>query len=622
MLLGDRHWADAEIDSAERHRLVFDRVRGLEEQQSYIAQRNLQHAWLYDRNCMLMGLGGQLQYSDAQTWLDQLRDKGVVENVIASIVDTATATIARHRPRGVYLTDGGNHRQKHQARDATRYMEGLFEIEKVHAKRVVSFLDKAVVGTGVMHVYADKPRRRPRFERVVGDEFWVDEEACRHAEPREVFRRKFADKRVLLRQPFVDTDAKREAIMGAHVANPAYTSYRAVGAGQVVLIVAHQLPSGPGADDGRITVAVDGATLYDETYTKDYLPYVWGWWSRRYTGFYGIGIPERIATIQSRLNYLYAKVAQAQDLVAVPRVFMHQNDAKAIAKLNNKIGAIYPLTTGRPPTFLTPTAMSSEMYSQIEQLKADAYRLAGISEMTAHATREPGIEAGIALRELRDIQTTRFAIQEQGEEDYVRDLCRLTNRICREMQADGVELITMYRDRRGVKRVEFPDLDDEAFVMSVEAGSMLSRGPSGRLSMIMDLLAVAPGAFTPKQILRMVQHPDVQAELDLETAEMDLSDWIVERLERGETVTPEPHWPLAELKRRVLLSRDLAQAGEADEDATEAMATFVELLKVLEDQATAGADTPALPPGPAPPGPPPAPDQVPEELMQAMGAVA
>ncbi len=57
----------------------------------------------------------------------------------------------------------------------------------------------------------------------------------------------------------------------------------------IKVIESWHLKSGPKAKDGKHTICISSATLFEEQYDKDYFPFVFFRWGDRPVGFFGQG---------------------------------------------------------------------------------------------------------------------------------------------------------------------------------------------------------------------------------------------------------------------------------------------------------------------------------------------
>jgi hypothetical protein len=599
MDMSERLWWAADIKEEDRHAAVLSYVRGLEDDQRARFDKLRKNAWLYDRST-LMGTGGA--FVNAPT------DRPVVENVIQSIVDTSTALICRSRPRVSIQTERARFSIQKQAADLERVIEGQFQLTEIYRKAPIMVRDGEVFGLGGMKHYIDQGEIK--FTRALADEMVVDLEECRSGEPRQMHQRRFVDRGMLKARYPKFAKQIDQANTGDR---QMWTSFRRVPRTQCAVVQSWHLPSAKGADDGMESLCIDGATLFQKPWTKPRFPFIWWRWAEGITGFYGRGLCEELAGAQLRLNELNDFIRVAQDLVAVPTVLMNIADAQIRQKMDSKMARIWAYRVA-PPQFVTPPAVSPELYAEKERIKAWMYQQSGVSEMAAHATKEPGIEAAAALRELADNQSGRLAIQVQTYEQCYIEFGRA---IIEHMKELGGRAETTWNDHNLVRTIRWEDVDPEenAYSMSLEPASIMSHTPAGRTQAAIDLAQA--GLITPQEARHLTGHPDIQETLSLEDAAAQNIARTIEKLEDGKPIVPEPWQDLKQGMPMVQYAALRAQDDDAPEEILENFRTWLSLAKnMLEpppDQTGAAPPGPqgqASPPGPAPGGAMPPPNGV------------
>jgi len=580
----------------EAHESVFEYVRALEEEQDYLHEENIWHARLY-ANCDLLGLD----------WTVRGRQYGRKplageENVICSVIDTAASMIAKNRPRATFLTDGADFTAQRRAKLLERFVEGLFHRLNVYDVAADVFRDACIFGTGVVKVFRDG--NDIKLERCLIDDIIVDEMECRTGNPRQLHHRCFVDREVLK----ADFPKHANAIELANKNDRQYVSYRQVQDNQVVVIESWHLPSGPGADDGRHTICLDNVTLQDKKWSGPSFPFRFYHWSKPVVGFYGQGLAAQLTGIQLRINKLNKFIAACQDLISTPRIFVDVASKTLKAHITNQIGAIIPYR-GKPPIFLTPQAISNDVYQYKETLKRSAYEFAGISQLTASSKKPQDVESGAALRELNNIETERFSIQAQRYESLHLEIAKMLVEISREIHGDGGRVVSVFSAKNLVQKIEWDqvELDEDKYSLSIEAAGILSRLPAGRKQDVMDWAQA--GLIDTDEARRLLGHSDLERTKSLANAAIEDIEATIEELLDGKQPVPEPYQDLQQGLRRVQMAYLKARHENAPEDILEAMRQWMSQAE--------GMLNPPAPPVPATPADPAAPPPMPVDPAMA-----
>lgn len=609
----ERFWWQEEEDRA--HEAIFEYVKALEESQKSIHEQNLRHARLYS-NTDLAGLGWTLSNRDHST-----KPLGrVTENVIQSVIDTATSMIAKNRPKATFLTDGADFSTQRKAKQLDKFIGGQFQKTDIYKKAPGLFRDAAIFGTGALRIFDDDSEIG--LERALIDDVLVDELECRACLPQQLHHRKFVH-REMVKALYPEY---RDVIDMVNVRGNVWTSYRRVPSEKIPVIESWHLPSGRKAGDGRYAVSVEGKTLVWEKYEKSYFPYIFYRWSEPLIGFYGQGLAEQLAGIQLRINKINRFIEAAQDLIAVPRIFVDIASRTLKAQITNEIGAVIPYR-GKPPTFLTPTAVGAEIYQYKERLKASAFEFAGISQLSAQAKKPGGLESAVALREYNDIETQRFAIQAQAYEEVFLETARQMVALGKEIYGRKNEFISVFQGRNFIEKIDWSevDLDEDCYRMDIEASSIMSRTPAGRLQSVIEMSQ--SGLIDMDEGRRLLDHPDLGRTMSIANAAIDDIEATIEELSAGKFNPPEPFQPLAMGMERVQMAYLRIRREGAPEEIKEGFRRWIEMAKHLLEppappmgsgQPAAAPSPPGVSPGaagPAPPIPPPGPMPGPEMLQ-------
>lgn len=603
-------WWDVKEDGV--HEAVWNYVRSLGDDQRDIHERHFRCAWLYNNQPI----------ANDYTFVGTGMEMGpVTENVIESVIDTATSMIGKQRPRPTFMTDGALWSVQRRAHRLGLFMEAEFHRLGLYDLGARSFRDACVFGTGGVKIYAR--RGKVVVERFLIDEIRVDERECRVGPPRQIHQVKFVDRSTL---KAIHARGKKKAdiadmIDKANATDPSgtgylWTTWQRVERNQVIVVESWHLPSAPGEKDGRHVISMDNGTLLDEPWEKDYFPFVFYRWSERLTGFYGRGLAEQLAGIQLRINKLNRFIARAQDLISVPRIFVGPADAHIKEKMSNRIGLICITRSGQPPTFTNPPAVAPEIYTYKEQLKQAAYQFAGISELSAQSKKPEGLESAVALREFNDIETSRFAIQAQRLEGWYLEVARQMVGVYKEIAGDKVNPVAIWKARKRFQQIEWKDVDleEDVYSMTIEASSILSRTPAGRLQGVIEMAQA--GLIDQDEARRLMGHPDLERSMSLYNAAIDDAEAAIEELLDGKFSAPEPFENLALCIHRIQMAYLKAKRDGAPEDILAGFRDWLDLAVNEMNGAQAATPPPTMPAPNGMVGAPP-PGQLPVPLPAA-----
>lgn len=537
MLRNHQIWWDPKIEKGKRHESLFPYVRALLADQAEERELRRKKAHLYDVRARLLGDDCELVENENRG------NSGSTNDIISPAVDTATSKIAKNRPRPSIQTDGADWSVQRRARQMGRFLESEFRRTGIHNEGVRVFRDALVIDLGALKIYDDDGQIV--VERTISDEIVVDEEECRSAKPRQMFQRRPVSIDILI----ADYEKFEEEILEAwkRAGSPASR--------QILVVEGWHLRSSKKAKDGRHIIAIDGADLLDEEYTRDWFPFVFYRWGERMTGFRGKGMVEHLAPKQFRLNKLNKFIEECQDRVAIPRYFVGPGDAKLKSSLTTRVGEVVVVPSGKKPEMDQRQAVSGDMYQQRRELRAEAFEETGISQAAAQGEKPAGVDSAAAVREVSHRETERFAIQEQAYEEMFLDAAWMFIAIAKEIYGRASKkqgaLKTKWRSRNLIKVIDWHDVDLEidGFDMSIEASSLLTRTPAGRTQTVIEWAQA--GIISQDEARRLLAHPDLERQVSLMTAAIEDAEALIEELCDGNYQPPEALQNLPLCMRRV-----------------------------------------------------------------------
>ena len=580
------------------HESAWDAYAHIKENDGGRYVDNLRHLRLYGNRDYV----GMLP----QSYAESFSQERVTLNVIKSVCDTVSSRIAKNRPRPVFLTSGGNYSTRRRAKLLEKFVESQFYTAGVYQVAPRVFLDACVFGTGIMQVYYEGTKIC--VERVFPGEIYVDQAEGVYGQPRQMYRRKYINRDVLL-EMFPDHEGLIRTADGP--SDDPQDLERDSTVDQIEVVEAWHLPSGPNATDGRHCIILDGGTLHEEPWEYDYFPFVFLRWSERLRGFWGMGLAEELTGIQVEINKLLIKIQRAFQLLAVPWVLVEAGSKIKKAHLNNQIGAIIPYS-GTPPVVRPNQTMSPEVFAHLDRLYRRAYEIAGVSQLSAASLKPAGLESGVALREYNDIESERFALVSRSYEQMFMELAKQMVNMGKKIAENnpGWSVVTQ-RDKYTIQEVKWEDVDLEkdSYVLKVFPSSALPTTPAGRLAMVEQLMAA--GLLGPEEAKRLLDFPDLDRELALDRAASDNIDRIIERMvDDGTYEAPEPFMDLVLAIKKTQAAYNKAVNDNVPEDRLallrQFMASIHEMIKRAQAEARNATAVPApgAPPAPSPDGSP------------------
>lgn len=612
----DLRWWAAAANGREPHDAVNDIVVRLRRKQAYRRSAYLHFARSYG-GADLDGLSASSYATRAKGW----RPSTLAFNVIASACNTVQAKISKNRPLPMFLTSGGDWGQQRKAKQLSKFVEGEFYRCDVYENDPLIVLDACVLGDGIVKIYRDD--ERIFVEREFPWRVFGDESEAQYGKPRSIYQRKPVD-RLVLQEKYPEARDKLEfAENNEHEDEWGYDTL----SDQLVVTEAWHLRSGKGANDGRHVVCVQGVTLIDEPYERDYFPFAVLRRNAPQMGIHGQGFAEELDGIQYEINFTARRVQESHRRMGGSHWAVEAGAKVSVETLNNGIATILRYS-GTPPQAVQQQPVHPDTYAYVMSLIPKAYEMSGVSQMSASSALPRGLNgaSGTALETYNDAETERFVVFAKAFEDFHLEIARQMIDLARELAEINPAYAVQTRSKRFVKSVTFKDVDlpEDAYVMQAFPTSMLSKTPTGRLQQVQDLAKA--GWITPSQAKRLIDLPDLERMNDLENAAHELVEELIERmLDDNYYEEPEQYMGpggLVDALHTTSMAYLRAKIDRAPEDRLRLLRQFMDACKALLDEQAPANDNsgPSAPGAPGPGMPPPAP--LPATGMYGPGAGA
>ena len=566
---GNRWWLATRGDLYQE---LFAFVSALQNRQAYRTSDNLRYARLYG-NYDLSGLD-VANYSRIEPSYNTANR--VTLNIIQSMVDTVVSKITKNKPKATFLTSGGDFSLQSKAKKLTKFVEGQFENMDFYSKAVLAFTDACIFGTGAIKFFIKNGQLYA--ERVFIEEIKVDDVECYYAQPRQMHQEKYIHKDVL-QQMFPKFE--REIDVASNLGASGQDSYAGNLKDMVKVVESWHLSSGPKAKDGKHSICVSDATLFEENYYKEYFPFVFFRWNVRPVGFFGQGLAEQLQGLQLEINKTLRTIQISMHLVSIPKLLVEASSKIVSSHLNNRIGGIIKYA-GTPPQYAPLGGIPPELFSHVDKMFSRAYEIAGVSQLSAQAVKPAGLDSGKALRTFNDLETERFMSVAKRYEKTFLEAAEIIIELAKDLYEKNPELNVKARDGKFVDTIKWKDvnMDADKYMMQIFPTSALSTSPAARLADVQDMLQA--GFIGKEAAISLLDFPDLEGTMDLLTSDNNNLEKIIEAMmDEGRYFPPEPYQNLENAVRKVQQAYLMYRVRNAPEDRLELLRQYMEDCQTL-----------------------------------------
>jgi hypothetical protein len=405
----------------------------------------------------------------------------IQENVIASCIETLCSKIASQKVRPFFNTVNGTFKEIQVAKQAQIFFDMLYEENDVNEIVTHAFRDACVFDKGIVKISE---------EGITNSLPWNV-----YLDPREVSYGKITY--VAERMP--KTPGRllemRYGIKGDR--NLDYTVY------EYYDIIEHI--------KAIYVQEMDKVIVHD--YSPNIVPYLTIYYSK----------PIKGNTSQSVVDQLYGIQMQIDELLAVMKDCISMNPGMTLLvprssniktnMLSNRTGQIIqydpiPGQNSIPITAATSDIISAQFPQLLAQLKEDAYETIGISQLSATSQKPEGLNSGVGLSTMEDIESDRFETQLNSVIRLYVDIAKA----CLDIFPPDSNILP---DDLNRANITWADIINARNNMKIQfsAAQSLSKDPSEKLKQLTALAAA--GLIPQSHIATLMELPDLQSGYNL-----------------------------------------------------------------------------------------------------------
>ncbi|HAJ78547.1 MAG TPA: hypothetical protein DCO75_02145 [Fibrobacteres bacterium] len=403
------------------------------------------------------------------------------ENVVKSCVDALRSKIASSKCRPFFNTIGGGFKEIQTTKAAQRFFDNLFDETNMHKIVNTIFFFSEVFDTGVL--YIDDITYKPAAA-LPHQVYYDPSEDMYGAISRILYEREYYPTR-LLPKKWDLPDGLRTVTYGVY--------YDCV--------------------EHKKIFIVNGSIKEIVPYNQQLVPFIIFHYETPITGSSCVSVVDELNAIQLELDTLMAKIKDASQLNPCMTFFLPEGSGIVATQLNNRVGNVVtykpsPNMTGSPVTTSTPSFIDPQYISLHDKLKKDAYEIIGISELSAQSKKPGGLDSGVALNTMEDIESDRF---ETKLNNYIRlyvDIAKLYIELLPENQ-------TILPESRFNSNVKWADIKAMSKMMNIQYSSAdsLSKDPSEKLKQINQMISL--GIIPKDRAAQFMELPDIDAAYSL-----------------------------------------------------------------------------------------------------------
>lgn len=463
-------------------------------------------------------------------------------NVIKSVIDSLVSKLSNNKVRPFFSPVDGTYKTKKVVRQAQQFFDQYYD--EIHLNQLVadSFKDACIFDIGYLMInpFTFEIERVPPYCISI------------------------LDTQI--------TDTKTALIKYKHLPSDVLAKYNTSSDKQWVNI--------------EILIKEDEATLYIDEVKKQTVsittfPLVPIYYNKPVHMSKTVSIVDELEGIQTQIDLINSRISTTTQLTPANIVFIDENSNLKASDVNNKDMQVYPVgiqpgNTANPVTVMNPVPFDPQWQTILDFYINKAYDMVGISQLSAQSRKPSGLDSGVALQTMEDIESDRFETQ---VDHYISTYVNVTKKFIEVVPAD-TEILP---SNEWVSSMKWSDLKEQSNLFKVQysAATSLSKDPAERAKQIIQMSQV--GLITPSKAAELMDMPDLtDAYSDAEAMEMAVAAVISNAVDHDKYFIPD-YVSFTSLTREICSEQNqLFVSMKVDEDNSEVAESLRRLNKLSE----------------------------------------
>jgi hypothetical protein len=503
-----------------------------------------------------------------------------VENIIKSCIDTKISKMSQVKVRPFFNPVNGKWKTRKTCRAGQQFFDEYYQRHGIYRQAIEAYRDAQIFEAG--YIWVDDETMIPR--RVKPWEYYADPAEMNYDEISRVFLRFWKYPLLSLKKKLKKgSRADHDLELDIHAkASEVHVYYDLQGA-KKFLYAGEEL-----IEESKIDFDVEPIA------TMHCTPPIKGMWTT--------SIVDDLYTLQRELDVVNQKIHDATVLTPANLALVPTMGSIKKSTIDaGREGLIYEYEpvpgASSPVEWVTPAPVNGQLLTRRQNIIDTMYQISGVSQLSAQAKKPTGLNSGVALDTLEDVESERHNFELQNYELFCMHIAEISIAV-------GKPGETILPERAGRAGVTWKDLQTERDFYSVQfsPASALSNTPKAKMEEVEKLQKM--GVIGPEMIATMLGWPDLEKSLGIASANRDDIEAITDRAaEKGQFDFYEAVY-IPDLFKNVMNEIMRLDADEPDnKQVMENLKEFAGVLKGKIDMLSAAAAPPPLP-APPPAAPP------------------
>lgn len=396
-------------------------------------------------------------------------------NVIKSVIDTLVAMLANQKVRPYFTPVNGMYSTRAVVKQAQQYFDIVYDKEHVQDKVSLAYRNACIFGIGYIFF-------NPFLKTIEVPGTWqvgIANTEAGYGKP---------TKLLIENKNFPTTLIDAYGLQGHYESE--YVNFKLL-----FDTIEH-----------KMFIFVNDYKAKEATYKADIIPIVPVYHTRPVFGTRTVSIVDELDGIQTNIDIINSKISAAAQLTPANVTYVESGSTLQPGDISSKTGKVYSVKMGPgqnnlPVVNVTPAPFDPMWQTMLDGYVRQAYEIIGVSQLSARSQKPAGLDSGVALQTLSDIESDRLMVQ---VETYTNAFVDLANLMIDVLEDD----ILPKSVNTSTYKWEDIKKQKDLFKVQFSAMSILSKNPQTKLQQVMQLSQI--GLITADKLATFLDSPDLE----------------------------------------------------------------------------------------------------------------
>lgn len=468
-------------------------------------------------------------------------------NVIKAAIDTLVSKISNQKCRPYFSSINGTYKTKQVVKQAQQFFDYIFDYEDVNQKVSHAFRDACICGTGYIFLNPFTYKLQVVEPWTIGIQHMETAYGC----PTDMLI-KFNNYPTSLLEKY---EGKADYVQYCiYISLKEHKAYELINAKEVNSI----------------------------KYEPDVLPFVSVSYCNPVFGRKTTSIVEELNGIQTQIDMINQKIAAAAQLTPANAVYVLEGSSLNAETLSNRTGEVYeiklpPGMNNLPIQQVNPAPFDPMWQSMLDYYVKQAFESIGLSQLSATGKKPAGVDSGIALSTLEDVESDRFETQLNAFIKMYTNIAKMYINVL----PSNADIIPVSENTSSLK---WKDLLKEQglFKIQYSAATFLSKQPSEKIKQISQMSQA--GLIGVEKIAELLDNPDLEDAYSFAQAVHNACNKVIESTMEGEEVDIPKFVSYEQLAKDISQTQNQLYASLSGEKGDKEILEQIDRLTDLEDR--------------------------------------